>query len=126
LFTIMRSVWINKGTRAQRSPEKMTVSDLEARHGGTIELVDERAQQQVLENPDLESSPTPVQRALGELSSTFRMPLLLIDVGGLTYEEAAHVLDCAVGTVRSRLSRARKAMAAAVSPNGSSRGRESS
>ena len=115
LFTIMRSIWINKEDRVQRSPEEMTVSDLEQRRGRTIELVDERAHERVLANPNLESSPTEVEQAVGDLPEAFRMPLLLIDVGELTYEEAARVLECPVGTVRSRLSRARKALASALS-----------
>jgi len=126
LFTIMRSIWINKEDRVQRSPEEMTVSDLEQRRGRTIELVDERAQERVLENPNLESTPTEVEQAVGDLPEAFRMPLLLIDVGELTYEEAARVLECPVGTVRSRLSRGRKALASALSRTDGCDGRRSS
>jgi RNA polymerase sigma-70 factor (ECF subfamily) len=35
---------------------------------------------------------------------------MLVDIGELSYEETAAVMGCAVGTVRSRLSRARKAL----------------
>lgn len=49
-----------------------------------------------------------VERALRQLPEDFRTPLLLVDVEGLSYEEAASVLGCAVGTVGSRLFRGRK------------------
>lgn len=51
-----------------------------------------------------------VQEAFLHLSEEHREVLLLVAVEGLHYEEAAVVLDVAVGTVRSRLSRARAAL----------------
>jgi len=49
----------------------------------------------------------PLQRALDALPTPFRGVVLLADMEGLTYEEVAGVLGCPVGTVRSRLHRAR-------------------
>ena len=51
-----------------------------------------------------------MSRALSGLPETYRLVVLLVDVEGLTYEEAAAALDCPVGTVRSRLARARRAL----------------
>jgi RNA polymerase sigma-70 factor (ECF subfamily) len=51
-----------------------------------------------------------VERALRQLAEDFRVPLLLVDVEGLSYEEAASVLRCPVGTVGSRLYRGRMAL----------------
>ncbi len=48
-----------------------------------------------------------VERALATLDPRFRTVLLLIDVDQLTYAEVAHLLGIPVGTVMSRLSRAR-------------------
>jgi RNA polymerase sigma-70 factor (ECF subfamily) len=50
-----------------------------------------------------------VQQALTELSASFREILLLCDVEEMSYEEIAQVLAIPVGTVMSRLHRARKA-----------------
>jgi RNA polymerase sigma-70 factor (ECF subfamily) len=49
-----------------------------------------------------------VESALSQLPQDFLEVVLLIDVQELTYEEAAKVLDCPIGTVRSRLSRGRR------------------
>jgi RNA polymerase sigma-70 factor (ECF subfamily) len=49
-----------------------------------------------------------VDRALNQLPESFRLTVLLVDVEEMTYEEAAAILNCPVGTVRSRLFRARK------------------
>jgi len=48
-----------------------------------------------------------IQAGLQTLSHDHRLALVLIDVQGFTYQEAAQVMRCNVGTVRSRLSRAR-------------------
>jgi len=51
-------------------------------------------------------------RAFWRLSPHHREILMLVGANGLSYEEAAVVIGCAVGTVRSRLSRARSELQA--------------
>lgn len=48
-----------------------------------------------------------IEENLKKLPEKFRMPIVLKDIDGLSYEEIAEVLDCEVGTVKSRLSRGR-------------------
>ena len=48
-----------------------------------------------------------VQRAIESLPPNYREAILLRDVEGLTYEEIAEIVGCPVGTVKSRLNRAR-------------------
>jgi len=48
-----------------------------------------------------------LKRALVKLPQAQREAVTLVGAGGLSYEEAAKVTDCAVGTVKSRVSRAR-------------------
>ncbi len=48
-----------------------------------------------------------LRRAIAELPEAFRVVLVLCDLEQLTYQECAEVLDLPIGTVRSRLSRAR-------------------
>ena len=48
-----------------------------------------------------------IQETIKKLPEKFRMPIILKDIDGLSYDEIAEVLDCEVGTVKSRLSRGR-------------------
>lgn len=59
-----------------------------------------------------------VGAALSELGPVFRTTLLLVDVDKLTYAEAAQALGVPVGTVMSRLSRARDRMRKALRARG--------
>ncbi len=49
-------------------------------------------------------------RALHRLSDEQREALILVGAGGFSYEDAAAICKCAVGTVKSRVARARKAL----------------
>jgi RNA polymerase sigma-70 factor (ECF subfamily) len=49
-----------------------------------------------------------VTKAIDRLSRDFREVLILCDVEGFTYEEIADITEVKIGTVRSRLHRARK------------------
>lgn len=51
-----------------------------------------------------------VRNALQKLPIDQREALILVGAGGLAYEEAAEICGCAVGTIKSRVSRARKAL----------------
>lgn len=48
-----------------------------------------------------------LNRALGELSPGQRNALMLVSANGCSYEEAASICGCAVGTIKSRVARAR-------------------
>lgn len=52
----------------------------------------------------------PVRRALAALPAEYRAAVVLVDLEGLPYDEAAAVLRCPVGTLRSRLHRGRLAL----------------
>lgn len=49
-----------------------------------------------------------IQLALGRLSEKLRTVIVLKEIEGLSYEEMAEVLDVSIGTVKSRISRARE------------------
>ena len=68
----------------------------------------------LLERADLERI---VQAELRELKPEHRAVLVLRDIQGLTYEEIAQVLGLELGTVRSRLHRARMEMKARLAPH---------
>jgi RNA polymerase sigma-70 factor (ECF subfamily) len=49
-----------------------------------------------------------VSDALQKIPDEFRAPIVLVDMGDFSYQEAAEILVCPIGTVRSRLSRGRR------------------
>ncbi len=55
-------------------------------------------------------------RALAELPEDLRTALTLCEMEGLSYDDIARVLDCPIGTVRSRIFRARRALDVKLKP----------
>jgi RNA polymerase sigma-70 factor (ECF subfamily) len=64
-----------------------------------------------------------LRRLLDGLAPERREALVATQVLGLTYEEAARVCDCPVGTIRSRVARARDDLIAAMADTGTARER---
>ena len=57
-----------------------------------------------------------VNRSLEKLPEDLRTAITLREIEGLSYEEIANVMNCPIGTVRSRIFRAREAIAAELRP----------
>ncbi|MEW4468525.1 sigma-70 family RNA polymerase sigma factor [Parasphingorhabdus sp. JC815] len=74
---------------------------------------DEIVAERVLSAPAPQQDPlhlADLQRALMEISEDQREAVILVGAGGYSYEEAAEIAGCATGTMKSRVSRARKAL----------------
>jgi RNA polymerase sigma-70 factor (ECF subfamily) len=65
-----------------------------------------------------------VNAAVESLSEDLRQAITLREIEGLSYEEIAEVMNCPIGTVRSRIFRAREAIAARLRPLLDTRGGE--
>lgn len=118
LLTILYSVFVNRYHQVRRAPTQVSIEALEAQHGEWLAAAP-------AEWPDpwrgAWGAPE-VEAAVAQLPDAFRDTVWLVDVEELTYDEAARVLGCAVGTVRSRLARARRILAAALHDYARSRG----
>jgi len=57
-----------------------------------------------------------VNQTLGELPEELRTAITLREIEGLSYEDIANIMNCPIGTVRSRIFRAREAIAAKLRP----------
>ncbi len=97
LFVILRNVLINDYNRGQRGPVFSEIPDSHAN------LAVSGGQEQHLMLQE-------VREALDRLPDDQKEIILLVPVEGLSYEEVADVLSLPIGTVRSRLSRARAAL----------------
>jgi RNA polymerase sigma-70 factor (ECF subfamily) len=80
------------------------------RKRGTVAEHDAR---EARSTPDA-STRAELDAALAAVSAEHRDAFLLVEVFGLSYQEAADVLGVAVGTVKSRMFRARRALCAAI------------
>lgn len=96
MFVILRNVWKNDRKTRNRENRLEAAGSLEAGSGSSPE---NRLLRRALQ--------IEVRTALDSLSEAHREIIVLRDMEDLTYEEIAHVLDCPVGTVMSRLARAR-------------------
>lgn len=103
LFTIAGN--LAKSELRRRKRWRLFSLDRDEESGTGLDLPDESFR------PDkmTESSITDVQiqRAISSLSDNYRQVVLLRDVEGLSYQEISEVVNCPVGTVKSRVSRAR-------------------
>jgi RNA polymerase sigma-70 factor (ECF subfamily) len=63
-----------------------------------------------VDDPSAPISLDELRLGLGMLPAEQREALVLVGAGGFAYEEAAEICGCAVGTVKSRVSRARRAL----------------
>ena len=63
-----------------------------------------------VDDPEAPVALDELRLGLGMLPAEQREALILVGAGGFAYEEAAEICNCAVGTVKSRVSRARRAL----------------
>ena len=106
LLTILRNAFLN---RLRRQGREILESDMAADGSGSARLGETSVAHS---SPEEDFFQTvlhgDVDRALKTLPLPFRFVVTLADLEGLTYKEIAQVLDCPIGTVMSRLSRARQ------------------
>lgn len=97
LFVILRNLFYSDRRRAWRN-----VAYDETAAERTLQT--KSVQAELMELDD-------VRRALALLPDDQREALILVTAGGLSYDEAAHICGCAVGTIKSRVNRGRRALA---------------
>jgi RNA polymerase sigma-70 factor (ECF subfamily) len=107
LYRIMNNLFLNQVSRAEarrtRSFSATSPADIAAWEAPAADPAE------ILLDRTLDAR---LSAALRELPPDFRSALVAVDVGGFSYEEAAGMLGCPVGTVRSRLYRARSLLRA--------------
>ena len=103
LLTILRHAFINEYRRRTRHPETVDLDKIEP-YAVFSEVQDEDPQGAFFDRIVDDE----VLRAIDQLPVAFRETLVLSDVEGMSYQEIAGILDIPVGTVKSRLFRARQ------------------
>ena len=67
-------------------------------------------------NSDSIDVPNLVRKAIKKLPEKLKTPLVLRDIDGFSYQEIADKLECEVGTVKSRIFRARESLKIILAP----------
>ncbi|MEO1516083.1 MAG: sigma-70 family RNA polymerase sigma factor [Bacteroidota bacterium] len=106
LFKILKNAFINHYRKASKRPTKVDFEEIVSYHdeedntkySGHIDMREEIYQNMMGDE---------VTNAVNALPVDFRTVILLCDIEGFTYEEIAKIIDIPIGTVRSRLHRAR-------------------
>lgn len=97
LFTIMRNAFYSVHRKQARE-----VADTDGDHAARLSTIPEQGGHLDLQD---------VQAALARLPAAMREALILVAVENASYEEAAEILKCRIGTVKSRVWRARDQLA---------------
>lgn len=110
LFRIATNLYIDQVRRKKRvqfeSLDAPIVTDDGEKMSRTIEC-EARGPQSLVEAAEVQEK---VQWALQKLPPEFRMSVILCDIQGFSYAEISEIMDCSIGTVRSRIHRARRAL----------------
>ena len=105
LFKILKNAYINEYRKKSKSPKTVDYDGVQLWHDN--ESISTKGFGDLRQDLFGESLGDEVTIALNILPLDFRTVILLCDVEGFTYEEIAKILDLPIGTVRSRLFRAR-------------------
>ncbi|MFZ5592306.1 MAG: sigma-70 family RNA polymerase sigma factor [Bacillota bacterium] len=94
--------------RRQQRQKKLSLDEMVEQPGFALSSDNEQEMpEEVLEKKELQEQ---MQNFLLELSDEHRIVLIMREVQQLSYEEIAAALECSLGTVKSRLNRARQAL----------------
>ena len=111
LFRILKNTFINNYRKRQQEPPQNAFDEIEdvfesqvSADSSSIPNPEEDALENVLDED--------VQRALDALPDEYRMVVILADLEDFSYQEIADILEIPVGTVMSRLYRARRRLEA--------------
>lgn len=117
LYRIVTNLFIDEVRKRKRRPETESYDAPVRTNEGTMqrELPDYEADPLVV--LDKASVDSRVSAALKALQPEFRMVVILCDIEGYSYEEIAQIMGTSIGTVRSRLHRARKALRESLIPH---------
>jgi RNA polymerase sigma factor (sigma-70 family) len=105
LFRILKNSFINDFRKKSKQPSKVDYQEVETFYNS--EGIDESITTDLRVETVQDMIGDEVSNALNSLAVDFRTVIILCDLEGFTYEEMAKILDIPIGTVRSRLHRAR-------------------
>ncbi|MDH5730883.1 MAG: sigma-70 family RNA polymerase sigma factor, partial [Gammaproteobacteria bacterium] len=100
-------------SQGRRPPESDIDADEAEQYEGASKLKEMGTPENILLKDEIEQV---VNRAIEQLPEDLRTAITLREMEGLSYEDIAQAMDCPVGTVRSRIFRAREAIDKKLAP----------
>lgn len=114
LLSILRNLFINRYQQKKREPEMVDWEKIDQAYESIVAQREDAGK----DNPESlffsRVMDHEVEQALRGLPEEFRTAIILVDIQELSYEEAAKVMECPVGTIRSRVSRGRRMLQVAL------------
>ncbi|MEO1257036.1 MAG: sigma-70 family RNA polymerase sigma factor [Bacteroidota bacterium] len=105
LYRILKNSFINDYRKKSKQPAKVDYQEVEQFYNSEDTLANATVDLRLETTKDMIGDE--ISNALNSLAIDFRTVVILCDLEGFTYEEMAKILDIPIGTVRSRLHRAR-------------------
>lgn len=105
LFRILKNSFINEYRKKSKQPTKVDYQEVETYYNSDDVHYQSTSDLRAESIKDMLGDE--ISNALNSLAVDFRTVIILCDLEGFTYEEMAKILDIPIGTVRSRLHRAR-------------------
>ncbi len=112
-LTILQNLFIYRYQQKKREPEIVDLERIDQLYKSMVEQGEKER-----DNPENQLISRlmggEIEKALRELSEEFRMTIMLVDIEELSYEQASKLMECPIGTVRSRISRGRRMLQVAL------------
>lgn len=106
VFRILHNVFINRGLREARAPAAVDPAEMSVPDGAhPVPALTTLGELPALIDAHLTDG---VKHALEDVPEVYRVPFVLFSLADLSYQEIAHTLGIPIGTVMSRLHRARR------------------
>lgn len=98
VYRVCKNIWI----------DEMRAREVRQRHAGTLQTVEEDSAPSAERQAGAERRLRAINAALARLPDDQRLALVLVTIDGKSYAEAADILQVPLGTIMSRIARARK------------------
>jgi len=114
LLSILRNLFINRYRQKRREPTTVDWEKIDEVYESMVEQGENLGRGNPEHHFVSQMMDDEVEAALKGLPEEFRTAIVLVDIEELSYQKTAQVMECPVGTVRSRVSRGRRMLQVAL------------
>ncbi len=122
LLSILQNLFINRYRQKRREASTVEWEKIDKVYDSMVERDDNTGGGNPEHHFVSQMMDDEVEKALRGLPEEFRAAIVYVDIEELSYEEAAKIMECPIGTVRSRVSRGRRMLQVALKEYGQGKG----